>query len=508
MAFHPTRFLLLTGLAAGLWSAAPAALPPPARDFRTFTGVCQGAGSAALIGQFTGWDREDLSWNKFEPKPGEWNQAELERWGARVLELKERGIRFLPILCYSATWAVDLTPRVAYESDDSRIELRRNEDGEFIKVVHKKAHNGSWVRESAAKVKPRVQWALAADQVPAWEAYVRRIVAFLSAPPYSVEYFQIWNEAHPASSFWELASMDDYMQRIHLPAAKIIREHGAKVVYGGWPDCGALKDYVALLDRHDAWRTIDVHDIHYFPLSAFDFIQKAARERGLGTVPLWQTEIGFVRNTGTIPNTWPRFLAWSLRNEWNQPDKYKLFWFPAWTPDAEKSYGYGRALLHGSNLSAHGRAMQTLAELFSPGDLALHAGQVVSRPALTAASGKDSSSMEVFRIGAKRIVAAIHLEREKDDPGFSGWTGATESDAVGAKRPLFDLRFEGLRSADIKRIRRVDMAGGSLPLEPFDPRDARGTTLRIPVTDPAGSPAAEAFRNASPHTFFVEIELN
>ena len=78
-----------------------------------------------------------------------------------------------------------------------------------------------------------------------------------------------WNEAHPVSGFWE-GDLDSYMTRVHLPAARIIRELGGKVVYGGWPCCGSLKELTTLLDKHDAWSTMDVVDVHYFGLNAFE----------------------------------------------------------------------------------------------------------------------------------------------------------------------------------------------------------------------------------------------
>lgn len=473
-------------------------------DFRTFTGMCQGW-SVFDLADYIGWDREDFSWDKIEPHEGQWNEAELEKWGKRILALKERGINMLPILCYGTPWAIDLTPRVALQTDSSRVELKQDGNG-FFRETYKKAHNGNWVRESATRVSPNNRWALSADKVQAWENYVRRIVSYYSAPPYNLEYFQIWNEAHPASGFWQFGSMDEYMTRIHLPAAKIIHELGGKVVYGGWPDCGPIRQYIEMLDRHDAWRTIDVHDVHYAKLSVFETIDKAARERGLGTVPIWQTEIGYVWNTGTIPNLWPRFMAWALDKGWEQPDRYKLFWFPAYTPDDKGSYGYGRSLLHGrGNLSAHGEAMRTIGSVFSPGQLGLYSGQVQSRPRLSAQLSHEEPSMEVFTVGDKRIVAAVHLRRDRADPEFLSWDGPRETiDSVRA--PVVTLSFDEALRGRVSKVRRVGMSGSEMKLA-VGGGVSGGPVVSVPIVLKEDLAVHPLFENATIQTVYVVVDL-
>ncbi|MDR1281076.1 MAG: hypothetical protein LBK99_09670 [Opitutaceae bacterium] len=491
-------FLILTSY---FLISAAAATPPLLADF---TGVCQmGAKSAALMPpRMIGWDRADISWENLEPAQGDWKQDVLEKWGQRVLDLREQGVEFLPCLDYTARWAVDTTPRTTLETATTRTVMERKDDGRLVVLNYKKAHNGSWVRESTAVAKPRMQWAIAPEHVPAWENYVRRVVSRLSAPPYNVRYFQIWNEAHPRSGFWQHASMDDYMTRIHLPAARVIRETApaAKIVYGGWPDCGPIPEYIDMLDRHDAWKTIDVHDIHYLPISAFEKIRDAARKRGLGSVPLWQTEIGFVKNTATIPDMWPRFIAWALREGWSAADRdhYKLFWFPAWTPDDPKSYGYGRALLHGQNLSAHGHAMRTLAELFGDSPLALYTEPVTTTPALARNNiAQKKDGFEVFLLkspaspGSTRILAILHLNREK---------------RPASKLPeTVTLSFPQLPASRIAGVRRIDMAGHATPVE--NPVGTT-TTLRIPTADAPESPAATLFTNATVRTIYAELTLS
>jgi hypothetical protein len=105
--------------------------------------------------------------------------------------------------------------------------------------------------------------------VEAWKRYVDAVVRKYSAPPYNLRYFQIWNEAAgklsgglAQSTFWHGPdadgnvktskpyehAMQDYVERVHLPAAKIIRSYNAYVVYGGWPDLVGLDNVKTWLE--------------------------------------------------------------------------------------------------------------------------------------------------------------------------------------------------------------------------------------------------------------------
>lgn len=110
-----------------------------------------------------------------------------------------------------------------------------------------------------------------------WENYVKLIVSIFGAAPYNFQYYQVWNEAYPGSGFW-WGGMDQYMDLIHLPAAKIIQKAGKKVVYGGWI-CGApINEFIDLLDRKKAWKSVYVFDMHYMPLEAMDRMYDAAKK--------------------------------------------------------------------------------------------------------------------------------------------------------------------------------------------------------------------------------------
>lgn len=498
-------FMLFGASALGMAQTPPPSLPE-GRTFRNFSGVCQSKGDVNLLSEFVGWDRNDISWSDIEPSQGQWDQAHLEKMGQEVLQLRAKGINFLPILCYSAPWAVDMAPRTLHFADGRRVEFIPAPEGGAVTLrTFRKDIHGEWKIDSEKTVKNHPLSQLSAEFVFAWEAYVRRVVTFFSSPPYNLKYFQVWNEAHPESGFWRQGdNLDPYMTRVHLPAAKIIHELGGKVVYGGWPCCGGVQDYVALLDRHDAWRTIDVHDLHYFPMSSFEYLHRAAKKRGFGSVAIWQSEFGFTTNPSTIGNDYPRFLAWALSHDWDRPDKYKLFWFAAHSPDAATAYGYQCMLQTGSSLSAHGLSLQTLARLLSPGELSLYDKTINTVPLLRAEVDELKSSLEAFIVGGKKIVIAVHLARSNYAKLLTDWNGDLHSIHINHSNPLFSMEMPELETAQIASIQRLDAVGNALALTP-----APGRTLKvdIPMRDAKDSPSDKWLETSVTRTFFIEIVL-
>lgn len=481
-------------------------LPPEGRTFRNFSGVCQARGKVDSFNNFVGWTRDDLSWEDMEPQRGQWDQAKLKKWGDRVLELRAAGVEFLPILCYGARWSIDMKPRTLQYGDGRRVEVKPAPSGDALLVITShKNEQGEWIAEPEKSVKNHPLSQIGEEFVPDWEAYVRRVVAFLSAPPYNLKYFQVWNEAHAESGFWRFGdSLDPYMKRVHLPAARIIKQLGGKVVYGGWPCCGSVKEYVDLLDRHDAWKSIDVHDLHYFPVSSFEYIYRAAKKRGVATVSIWQTEIGFTANPSAIGNDYPRFLDWSLRHDWDQEDQYKLFWFAAGSPDSPKAYGYKCSLLLGDKLSPHGLTLQTLGRLLVPGKLALYKQKIETVPVLRSEIDEHKSSIEAFTVDDKKIVLAIHLVSSNDAKILTDWNGDLVSLHIDHGNPSVQIRLTELNSDRVASVRRMDSAGTI-----SKPRVIQDKTLslEVPIRDEKASPSAKWVQESAMQTFFVEILL-
>jgi hypothetical protein len=190
----------------------------------------------------------------------------------------------------------------------------------------------------------------APKDVSVWTRYVEAVVRTYSAPPYNVRYFQIWNEAAgrlsggaAQATFWhgknfsahaEQAkpydrAMQDYVERVHVPAARIVRKYGGYVVYGGWPDQGGLETYMQWLEYRSPvvgsrmldW--VDYLDTHYLGVDALTplFERYVANGPARG---VWQTEIGdrYMSDPLYLPMYFFKFAVWALHHEWDDPNKY------------------------------------------------------------------------------------------------------------------------------------------------------------------------------------------
>jgi len=186
--------------------------------------------------------------------------------------------------------------------------------------------------------------------VDAWKQYVEAVVRKYSAPPYNLRYFQIWNEAAgklsgglPQATFWHgpdfskdekrskpyERAMQDYVERIHIPAARIIRNYHAYVVYGGWPDQGGLANFQQWLEYRSPvldermldW--VDYIDTHYLAVSDLDSLYRQYVKNGPAR-GIWQTEIGdeYMKNPHYLPRYFFEFAVWALERDWDDPDKY------------------------------------------------------------------------------------------------------------------------------------------------------------------------------------------
>jgi hypothetical protein len=491
-------------LAVLVWSlAAGSAWGQPAGGFRSFVGTCQGSPEVPHLYDQVGWDRSDISWSELEPRQGEWKQEELEKWGKRILAMRAKGVTFLPILCYNAPWSWDRAEQT-YDLGDQRMHVKPLENGEYLVEKLRRA-DGAWVIADSKTEKPNDHWPLAREHQADWENYVRRAVGFFRNAPYNLEYFQVWNEAYPTSDFWGHGDLDSFMNRVHVPASKIIRQLGGKVVYGGWPCCGSIQDYVAMLDRNRAWNTVDVLDIHYFPLSAFQYLYQEAKMRGHDSLGLSQTELGFTKDPEFIGNTYPRFVSWCLTHGWNYPDRYRLFFFCGFTPNDPQSYGYARALVQGSELSPHGLSLKTLNAEFSTGKIEPYDG-VATQPILKSELSEGKSSVESFKIADNKVVIAIHLVAGNDAKIFTDWNGNLGSIHLDFDNPTMEVHLPRLKPAEVAGIARIDLAGQRQALEVKMAKSGEAV-VEVPIRDQESSPARQWFSQASVLTFLVEVTL-
>ncbi|MBS1368799.1 MAG: hypothetical protein HPZ91_02480 [Lentisphaeria bacterium] len=462
--------------------------PPADRTFRNFSGVCHGnTKMPELWGSALGWDRMDISWQSVQPeRGGTWDMKALEKFGQRVLAVKARGAKLLPILDYGSGWTTENIPDREFDFGGRRYSITRRADGDFdVRAFNREPVNGkeTLVPAYSGKVgaKRMSQRHVQDDQVEEWRAYVRKVVSFLRQEPYNVEYFQVWNEAHPTSSFW-YGDMDTYMRNVHLPAAKVIRELGGKVVYGGWI-CGApVSGLVEYLDRHNAWDSFDVIDIHYFPLAGMEYLKRAMDKRGFGGKGLWQTELGFSSNPNYIGNLYPRILFWALENDWDWADKYKLFYFAFGSPDDRKAYGFGRSLMLGNRLNFSGRSLETLAKLLAGGPLERYA-PVRSTPELKFELNELASSMESFRIG-NRIVTAAHVLPNNHAQIFVDWNGELDTLHLDYEMPVLRIAYPEIDASRVAKAERVSMYGSRTDLTDRIETSAGGIAVGVPIREP------------------------
>ena len=460
---------------------------PPERTFRNFSGVCHGNASLPELWPMAlGWDRMDLSWHTLQSeRGGKWNIEALKKFGNRILAMRTRGAKVLPILDYGSGWTTENIPDQEFDFCGRQYSITRRADGDFsLRVFNRQKINGIerqiLVNATPITARRMSQRFVQDDQVEEWKAFVRKAVSFLRKEPYSVEYFQIWNEAHPSSSFW-YCDMDTYMRNVHLPAAEVIHELGGKVVYGGWI-CGApLRELVNLLDRHDAWSSVDVIDIHYFPLAGMEYLRRAMAERGQEKKGIWQTELGFSSDPNYIGNLYPRILYWALANGWNWADQYKVFYFAYSSPDDPKAYGFGRSLMLGKRQNLSGKSLETLAELLNGAPLESYA-PVKSTPKLKFELNELASSLESFRVG-NRIITAAHLLPNNHAKIFVDWNGDQDTIHLDYELPVLRLEFPEIAPDCIAKIERVSMYGSRMDLtERLEAGD--GTAVNVPIREP------------------------
>jgi hypothetical protein len=460
-----------------------------------FTGVNQATTSDIWWAETASFNRHDISWSSLEPSRGTWNLTSLTSAGTEVQAMEAQGgAMLLPVLDYGTNWAADLSTR-SWSLGNLTWQIAPGSGGT---MVCNKYTSGTLTGTTTYEI------GHTGDNPPIpdfghfppanssdWTAYVSQVVNYLHASPYNVQYFQVWNEAQEQSGFW-VGSMGDYFNKIHLPAATTIHNAGAKVVYGGWPESGAISEYLSLLDTYNAWGSIDVLDTHYFGTpDGYDSVRTAANSRGYPNLGIWQTEYGFTADPAYIPSALTHRLYWALLNNWTQ-DKYKGFYFANWAPNDPKAYGYLCCLYSGSALSSHGQCLQNLTNLLGGRDLIATYPAVTSSPSY-GYSQTAASTMENFAVPANNtIVTAVNL-------------GTSDYNSV----PSISFTFP-VPIASIYKAQRVDIIGTTTDLTSTLVNNGTATTLpNVAVKDPVGS-SARTWNDGttSQRVFYVVITLN
>lgn len=422
--------------------------------FRAFAGANQ-AGIDGLVSNLQ-WSREDVSWNGIEPAKGQVDKAALAEYVRQFTEAKAHGETILPVLDYTADWAANRTG-YSFEFHGKTYvygPVLSTQNGQFTRVMTTKDANGAVI--SSQTVQTNIS--RTPPQDPADFANFAKIVVE-ALKPLGITYYQVWNEAYPGSGFWD-GGMDQYMQYIQLPAAKAIHAAGGKVVYGGWI-CGApLSEFVALLDKWNAWKSIDVFDMHYMPIGTMQTIYAAAQKRGIKNPSVWQTEIGFTTEDKFFADIYPRVFQWALSKGGANPDQVKLLYFANWTPNDPAAFGYNRTIYSGSDLTTKGKTLVTLANLLR-GTKAQTYTDFTTSPGLKPELNEALSTANGFRLDGKRVVLAIDLKRQNQADIFEDQnTGDTIHLNFGNPTVTVTLR----NVPNVKSLDRVDLFGNKTPL--------------------------------------------
>ena len=387
--------------------SSPAAPGPPGITLRNFSGVVNAPGSETVRQLGIGWTRADFSWGGIEPEKGKWN---WNRTDQLVQAAHAESLEILPILDYTAPWA------------------------EAVAGQH---------------VGPP-------KHVEDWEGYVDHVVARYGRPPFNLRYFQIWNEPTREAGFWRGPSNRDFVDTVYLPAAKIVRHYGARVVFGGWPHTNSLAELDDLLAYHDAWRWTDVVDVHYFGGAAWQHLYDYWLLSGK-CMGIWQTEIGFTANPDYVPNVYLRALNWGLSSGWKDPDQYKLFWYAGWGAGADadrcltKSEGQGQQLKN--VLTEDGRWLAVINDVLGAGALAAFT-DFSTTPSLPPTVSESQPAALGFKVGDDRVVIALLM-----DKAFSQKYSAIAVRASVRKRPG---RVELVTSSGHRQALTGDYAAGHL----------------------------------------------
>ncbi|WP_434669734.1 hypothetical protein ACMYSO_05900 [Klebsiella sp. B345] len=218
------------------------------------------------------WIRADFSWKSIEKEKGVYN---WKKYDEMIISAHKKGYSLLPILGYTPVWGGD-------GSQGSP-----------------PADEGNWTNFISAAVKR------------------------YSQPPYNIKYYQVWNEPTRKAGFWK-GSNEEFIDLIFIPAAKIIKINGGKVVFGGWPVSNSITELVRILKLSKAYSYTDIIDFHYRTSNAYETLYKQFIKNGLVS-GIWQTEIGYTDKPYFLLTEYSKILSWNIKHNWNEPNKYKIF---------------------------------------------------------------------------------------------------------------------------------------------------------------------------------------
>ena len=295
------------------------------------------------------WIRVDFSWKNIEKQKGKFDWVKYDKI---IINANKNGYHILPILAYTPAWA-----------------------GEGA------------------------QSSVPSDEKD-WTKFISTVVDRYSKSPYNIKYYQIWNEPTKKAGFWK-GTNEQFINIIYLPAAKIIKASGGKVVFGGWPVSNKIDELVHMLNESNAYAFTDIIDVHYRSLSMYETIYSTFIKTGLVS-GIWQTEVGYTDKPYFLISEYTKILSWVIEHDWNEKNKYKIFWYPFYSNRLD----FKKAIYSASNgierETNNGRELQLFLRVFSGGDL-------VPLQFFSNQNKKKESSFAVDVVG-KKIIYSIFLK--------------------------------------------------------------------------------------------------
>lgn|GEM_PF-1700021 len=350
LAFSAVFVTLLCGVATRLWGTGAS---PTLKEFVGYNNPIGGKFGQPLG---AGWERSPLFlWYVVEPQEGQWVWTRPDQ---DVQQAQGAGIQVLPILGFPPDYAAATPHRAGVSAPTS---------------------------------------------VSAWEDYVDHVVSRYSSSPYNLRYFQIWNEP-VRRAFWP-GTDEEFVDMIFLPAAKVIRRHGCKVVFGGWPVSNRGAELDSVLNYHNAWQYTDIVDVHYHTLADLQLVYSNWIASGK-CHGLWQTEVGYTSEPGASSSLYSRTLYWTLQAGWNDPNEFKLFWYPGEGAgdNAEKSL----VRMGAGTLTDEGRHLAVLNQVLGGGPLSTFT-QFNTTPPVSGSAG--SAWAMGYHVGSSRVVIQFLMDR-------------------------------------------------------------------------------------------------
>lgn len=299
-----------------------------------------------------GWVRQDLSWIDVESQKGVYDWSKFDE---KVKQASAQKLKILPMLAYTPKFYQTIPNKISSEPSNYQ----------------------------------------------AWLQFVTEAVKRYSQAPYNIHYFQIWNEPTKKAGFW-IGNNQNYIDKIYIPAAKIIKEHGSYVVFGGWPISNSFDEFMTVLDYHDAWKFTDIIDFHYGPRKYFTplYNKYVATNKVKG---IWETEMGFRNGPFLVSKAYLFRLEWALNHNWDNPEKYVSFWYPAWANGGNSQRALTTISPAKQNiLTENGTELQTLNDLFGDGPLS----KLSNKSSLLV--NNDKFRVSGFNVGNKKEIYAIY----------------------------------------------------------------------------------------------------